>query len=72
MNLSKSLIASAEMAEARAAALIKSGDPEAAEVSQRNADHYRRLAYNHSAAAKYQGKPELDPEQAIPPSEVDK
>ncbi len=62
-RLSTTLRDAARLADDRAAESIADGDPKSAEVSQRLADHLRRLAYNHSAAAQYQSDHGLDPEQ---------
>lgn len=66
-TLSHSLRSAADTAEHRAQEALADGDPEGAEAALATARQLRRLAYNHAAAAGYQGKPELDPEQIAAP-----
>jgi DNA-binding LacI/PurR family transcriptional regulator len=62
-RLSRALEEAASGFEALAAEDVTDGDPGAAETGLRIAQHLRRLGYVHRAAAAYQQRPELDPEQ---------
>jgi transposase-like protein len=62
-RLSEALTDAAAGFEAMASEDIRDRNPEAAETGQRIAQHLRRLGYVHRAAAAYQQRPELDPEQ---------
>lgn len=62
-TLSQSLMYAAQSAEQRAAEAIADGDPKAAEISIRNAEHFRRLAATHRARVIVMGDASYDPQQ---------